>query len=336
MSEYFYDVYDDENEGFYDTYDDKSDWFIRNYKTADWRDVYKSCIIPSCFQIINYIAPFVAMNIFLCIGNKLQARYLPSLYNITHSLSFGCGLFLIYNTLDHGHLYLGQFFISVYLLIKLSFIDQKRIRFDLLISIYSILYLIICELLERDPKIWHHIRGVLMIAVMKSISLAMDTKADRSLRDRISIISYLGYICCPANCIFGPWISFNEYLNNITRSKARLKLNLKYFIQIVLNLALSVLCLLVSNCGDSMFSTEHLWKYLSSHKTAWDIRRCFPNICDVIVTSWIKFPTVGHSADNRCVELCGVQHKKQTRTYIFILRFSEQMFDTMYEAPIRA
>lgn len=30
MSEYFYDVYDDENEGFYDTYDDKSDWFIRN------------------------------------------------------------------------------------------------------------------------------------------------------------------------------------------------------------------------------------------------------------------------------------------------------------------
>lgn len=262
----------DENEDFYDTYDDYNERILRNYEAAGWKDVYENCIVPSFFQISYYAIPFVAVNIFMCICNKLQARYLPSHYNITHALSFGSGLFLIYNTIEHGHLYLVQLFISVYLLIKLSFIDQKRIRLDLLISIYTMAYLILSEVLEKDPKVWHHIRGVLMIAVMKSISLAMDTRADRSLRDRFSIISFLGYICSPANCIFGPWISFNDYLNSITRSKNKLKLNFKYFAQISVNLALCILCLLFSNCADSFLDADNFWKWVVAYGTAFSFR----------------------------------------------------------------
>ncbi|XP_062707934.1 protein-serine O-palmitoleoyltransferase porcupine [Aedes albopictus] len=271
MSEYFYDLYD-ENEDMFDTYDDDSERYLRNYQTTNWNDVFENCIVPSFFQISNYVIPFVAINIFLCISNKLQARYLPSHYNIAHALSFGCGIVLIYNSIDHGHQYLIQLFISVYLLVKLSFFDQMRIRFDILISIYSMLYLIVCEILEKDPKIWHHIRGVLMVAVMKSISLAMDTRTDRSLRDRFSMISFLGYICSPANCIFGPWTSFNDYLETITKSKSRLKLNYKYFAHILINLVISILCLLFSNCTDAIFNPEHLWKWIVAYGTAFSFR----------------------------------------------------------------
>ncbi|XP_065081992.1 protein-serine O-palmitoleoyltransferase porcupine [Ochlerotatus camptorhynchus] len=271
MSEYLYNVYD-ENDDLYDTYDDYSYRDVANYESAGWKEMYTNCIVPSFFQISFYMLPFVVVNIGLCFISKIQARYFPSHHNITHAFSFGCGLCLMHNTLEHGHSYLLQLFVSVYLLIKVSFIEQKLLRFDFIISLYAMMYLIICEILEKDPKVWHHVRGVLMIAVMKSISLAIDIKVNRSLRDQFSIISFLGYMCCPANCIFGPWTSFTEYLNSLTRARSRFKLNFKYLAQIIVNIMLSILCLLFSNCADTTVNLEHSWKWIVAYGTAFSFR----------------------------------------------------------------
>lgn len=111
-----------------------------------------------------------------------------------------------------------------------------------------------------------------MIAIIKIISLSIDIKTDRSLRDHFSIISFLGYMCCPANCIFGPWTSFSEYLNSLTRARSTLKLNVLYFVQIMLNIICSIITLLFSNCANAAFNQEYSWKWLAAYGTAVSFR----------------------------------------------------------------
>lgn len=57
--------------------------------------------------------------------------------------------------------------------------------------------------------IWHKVRSVIMIMVMKAISVAIDRSDSNNLPD---IYSYMGYMLCGVTCLFGPWVSFNDYL----------------------------------------------------------------------------------------------------------------------------
>ncbi|RZC38910.1 protein-cysteine N-palmitoyltransferase porcupine [Asbolus verrucosus] len=61
-----------------------------------------------------------------------------------------------------------------------------------------------------EPYIWLQIRGIVMVLVMKIISLADDIEKSNSMPN---IVEYFGYTLCGANVMFGPWISFNDYLN---------------------------------------------------------------------------------------------------------------------------
>ena len=60
-----------------------------------------------------------------------------------------------------------------------------------------------------DPVSWHKIRGVVMIAVMKEISIAVDQ--DESDKKPPVLWEYVGYLVSPLTSIFGPWISFKDY-----------------------------------------------------------------------------------------------------------------------------
>lgn len=53
-----------------------------------------------------------------------------------------------------------------------------------------------------------------MVIVMKIFSLAHDLEQNRTLP---SFCEIAGYICCPANCLFGPWMPFTEYCSIINR-----------------------------------------------------------------------------------------------------------------------
>ncbi|EDS25722.1 conserved hypothetical protein [Culex quinquefasciatus] len=195
MSDCLYDAYDD-SEDYYDTqYEDLQELDLTGYEDEhlEWSDLYQSCVLPSFLQISAYILPFIGANILLCCSLKLQSRYAPAKGFIAHILSSGVGIYLLYSTMHSGHLYVILLLISIYLLLKASFIWQTcRLRFDYIISIYAVMYLILCEIIEEDRGAWHHARGVLMIAVMKAISLAFDTRADARLKDAFSILSFLG------------------------------------------------------------------------------------------------------------------------------------------------
>lgn len=61
---------------------------------------------------------------------------------------------------------------------------------------------------------WLEIRGVIMVLVMKALSLSHDYDRSKYLPP---LLEFLGYVCCPANCMFGPWISFAEYCSIFRR-----------------------------------------------------------------------------------------------------------------------
>lgn len=64
--------------------------------------------------------------------------------------------------------------------------------------------------LFMKPKEWHKIRGVVMIAVMKASSVAVD-KAE--VDNSIDFYEYIGYMFNSITAIFGPWTSFENYAN---------------------------------------------------------------------------------------------------------------------------
>lgn len=86
------------------------------------------------------------------------------------------------------------------------------------------------EFLESDFKKWHQIRGSLLITTMKLISLAFDVDANRVVpsknnashhRAKPGVLETFGYLLCPANCIMGPWVSFNDYLAAFEPSRVK-------------------------------------------------------------------------------------------------------------------
>lgn len=76
---------------------------------------------------------------------------------------------------------------------------------------------------------WHQIRGTLLIVTMKLISLAFDVDAKRiHTKSLVSggsslpgVLETLGYLLSPANCILGPWVSFNDYLAAFEPSRVK-------------------------------------------------------------------------------------------------------------------
>ena len=60
------------------------------------------------------------------------------------------------------------------------------------------------------PIIWHKIRSVVMTMAMKTISIAIE-KIDTN--NSPNIYAYMGYMFCSVTCLFGPWISFKDYIS---------------------------------------------------------------------------------------------------------------------------
>lgn len=61
-----------------------------------------------------------------------------------------------------------------------------------------------------EPETWMQIRGIVMVLIMKVISLVDDIEKFGVMPN---FVQYCGYTLSGANIMFGPWISFSDYLN---------------------------------------------------------------------------------------------------------------------------
>lgn len=197
MDDYFYDEFDPDYE---DTYYTDTEVF-----TPRFEDVTSDCIWPSLTQVLTYATKFIATNLVFRI--LTQTIKLKPVFN--HCISAICGCVLIALMIDGGSFYLyGLIFTSFLVFHILQLMHQRR--FGYIISSLLLLGLLVCEFFEPNKRLWHQLRGTVMIMLMKIISLAFDIDATKS-KEFPGLLPYLGYLLCPSNVILGPWNSFNEY-----------------------------------------------------------------------------------------------------------------------------
>lgn len=107
-----------------------------------------------------------------------------------------------------------------------------------------------------------------MVVAMKAISLAFDL--DKGIVEKVpSPVEFMGYIYFVGTVIFGPWISFNSYMDAVeSRKLVSVNLNslqyrvvqnrvnvfffgfqsVSWFVKSVCSCVASQVCLVISNC----------------------------------------------------------------------------------------
>lgn len=110
-------------------------------------------------------------------------------------------------------------------------------------KVYILIFIYFSELLEKDTNIWHQVRGPALIISMKVISLAFDISSTK-IAELPPVYEYCSYMLCPANCVLGPWCSFEDYKYSYRPSKFSLKL----LSQVCLNGVLALTFVVFSNC----------------------------------------------------------------------------------------
>ncbi|XP_059047508.1 protein-serine O-palmitoleoyltransferase porcupine [Achroia grisella] len=272
--------------GIYDTYEETVDTEDDEYVGSLWTYTV-ICGEPTIYEGLRFAKDLIIVNILL----RIIIQFVSLPHNVRHSLSLVIGSFLLYYSIGPALVWTVGLSTSAYILIILLSCVTKKYR-GLITSLSVIAFLLACEIYVLNPKMWQQIRGVQMIAAMKIISVAIEL--DRGLyKCMLNPVEFGGYVLCPANCILGPWISFqsyNQYLEVKFLSKRWLKI-------ILVNLFMSLFFLVLSNCIVPWYIDEETTKWLVAYRDAQAFRMSHYFVSSMSVVSMIS---AGFGLTNDC------------------------------------
>nr|XP_018900242.1 PREDICTED: protein-serine O-palmitoleoyltransferase porcupine [Bemisia tabaci] len=194
MAYYDYD-YDDEH---MDEDEDGGD----NSFSINFSENFYFCVKP----VVNVWVKHFCILACACFATKLAA-YLFFRWRHIFSIIFGTAV--LYYFFD----WLLFFIIShvVVSFIYLEFLMKSNTKRNAhLLTLCTVIFLISCEFLMKST-LWQKIRGPHMLIAMKTISLVYDHSSS-SQKALPGIQEYLGYTLSPGSSVFGPWISYKDYL----------------------------------------------------------------------------------------------------------------------------
>ncbi|KAL0099343.1 hypothetical protein PUN28_020125 [Cardiocondyla obscurior] len=164
-------------------------------------ELYQYCLTPSLYDTGHYILPLLGSTILFRL--LIHTKYIS--HKAFHILSVSIGLYIIHHYVPESVIILIIFTLFSYGVLQVA----KKWHIGVGIFLPSLLIIAYCEFFMH-PVTWHKIRSVVMIMVMKAISIAIDTDDSNDLPD---IYSFMGYMFCGITCLFGPWVSFRDYLS---------------------------------------------------------------------------------------------------------------------------
>ncbi|XP_033219815.1 protein-serine O-palmitoleoyltransferase porcupine [Belonocnema kinseyi] len=220
-------------------------------------DLYDLCLKPTLQHTVEHLIPLILASFLFKI--VAQCTYTPN--KLMHGASIILGFAILYNYVPESLYLLAIFTIASYIYLQLP----KKYRSGIGVFIPSIFVILYCEL-SMEAASWHKIRGVVMIAVMKEISIAVDQ--NESNHKPPVLWQYVGYLVSPVTSIFGPWISFKDY-SELHRQGSW---NLKWIFSTVGYFALALVFISISNCGASWILTENSGKWLQAYRDALSFR----------------------------------------------------------------
>lgn len=261
---------------------DEDDEYIEN----TWTYI-SLCGEPTLYEGLRFAKDLIIANV--CLRLIIQCISMP--HNVRHSLSLVLGSFLLYYNIGWALSWIFGLTIGTYLLIISLSIFTKKSR-GFFISFSVIVFLLSCEIYLINPKTWQQIRGIQMIVAMKVISVAIEL--DRNLyKQMLNPLEFGGYILCPANCILGPWISFHSYDQYL-----HVKFLTRRWIKLIfVNLFISMVFLVLSNCIVPWYIDDNVTKWLTAYRDAQAFRMSHYFVSSMSIVSMIS---AGFGLTNDC------------------------------------
>uniref|UniRef100_A0A182R0A3 Protein-serine O-palmitoleoyltransferase porcupine n=1 Tax=Anopheles farauti TaxID=69004 RepID=A0A182R0A3_9DIPT len=280
--DYYYDDY-------YDEYYDQSELAgaARSlHREIGFDETVSNCVHPSLRFSAQYVTNFIAVNFLFSLLVLVVRRIFNASQKWLHLLCCLCGIVLLYRVIDHGFYHFVQLAVTLHMvqwtLHRWFPASNRYIKTPFIVIAYGIGNLLVSELLEPSAETWNRIRGTQMILLMKALSLAFDTDGNLALRNQLNVLSYCGYVLCPANVILGPWISFSDYLN-IWKPASGLESKhgqpssgrriLIHAFRILISALMAIGFLLTSNCMiDYLLAPIGSWKWVRAYGRALSFR----------------------------------------------------------------
>lgn len=228
------------------------------------RDTWTYCIQPSIAQISSYVATFLIWNFIY----RITITFLPVSVNVKHSISLTCGGAILYLTMGFGACYVYILAMTIYCILVGV---QKYVKqyFGYIVAAFTITYLVIGEMLQLNVVEWHKLRGAQMVLVMKGISIGFDVDT-KKLPQLPNFVEVIGYFLCPANSSLGPWIPHSEYVEIFKKNRKNSNFHFTYWIFV--NLLISIICVLCSNCLIAYIIVDSSWKWIMAYRDAMSYR----------------------------------------------------------------
>uniref|UniRef100_A0A673MTV3 Protein-serine O-palmitoleoyltransferase porcupine-like n=1 Tax=Sinocyclocheilus rhinocerous TaxID=307959 RepID=A0A673MTV3_9TELE len=197
-------------------------------KQQFFQELGSGCLLPT----VQHSLEQVWQLLLICLVCRLLWRLgLPSF--LKHLSTVAGGFYTLYLFFELHMVWVVLLSLLCYLILFLCRHSSSRGPF---LSITILIYLLLGELHMMDTTTWHKMRGSQMVVAMKAVSLAFDL--DKGIVEKFpSPVEFMGYIYFVGTVIFGPWISFNSYMDAVESRKL-----------VSLKLELSQLCLVISNC----------------------------------------------------------------------------------------
>ncbi|XP_011497732.1 PREDICTED: protein-cysteine N-palmitoyltransferase porcupine [Ceratosolen solmsi marchali] len=226
-------------------------------------ELYHYCIFPTVKDTIWYLVPLIVASLICNVAARISQ--LP--HNVFHCVMAFTGIFTIWNYAYECFYLLLLFILFSYIFLYLP----MKFRRGTKVFIPSLLFILYCEFF-MNPKEWHKIRGVVMIATMKASSVAVD-KAE--LSSHINFYEYVGYMLCSVTALFGPWTSFENYRNLYKKTTWKF-----WWIFIVIGyMAIAFFCLCISNCWTNWILSNSAGKWMLAFRDALGFRTSHYFIC---------------------------------------------------------
>uniref|UniRef100_A0A8C2G343 Porcupine O-acyltransferase n=1 Tax=Cyprinus carpio TaxID=7962 RepID=A0A8C2G343_CYPCA len=204
-------------------------------KQQFFQELGSGCLLPT----VQHGLEQVWQLLLICLVCRLLWRLgLPSF--LKHLSTVAGGFYTLYLFFELHMVWVVLLSLLCYLILFLCRHSSSRGPF---LSITILIYLLLGELHMMDTSAWHKMRGSQMVVAMKAVSLAFDL--DKGIVEKFpSPVEFMGYIYFVGTVIFGPWISFNSYMDAVESRK----LSVSWFLKSVFSCVKSQLCLVISNC----------------------------------------------------------------------------------------
>ncbi|XP_071082740.1 protein-serine O-palmitoleoyltransferase porcupine-like [Haliotis cracherodii] len=240
------------------------------YNRVPFMELYENCLQPTITQAVQNLMTLLIMCLsfrIVCLLGTMGSGDLGAPPWFLHLSSAMFGIIVLHNFFNISLLYLLVGCAVAYIALTVTSVYWRHLC-GATVSIVIGVYIIVCEFLI-DNTTWHMIRGAQMILSMKIISVSFDL-GNGTVTSLPTIFEFLGYSLNVGTVVFGPWVSYQDYMTILEQNKR--SISMSWVWKVVSSGVLSLVCLIHSTCFTQWLILDSANKWITAYRDAQSFR----------------------------------------------------------------